>query len=230
LFFIPHGMQAKDGTYVRLPFDALLAVVAQESWRYKCIVIGEDLGTVPENFRATLADWGIWSYRVMLFERGHDGSFLPPEHYSPNSLVTFSTHDLPTFAGWVSGHDLQTKRDLGIDPGESAEDRAAALAALRRALAAHGLHQLDFVSVVKYLSATPSRLLVVSMEDALGLPDQPNVPGTVDEHPNWRQKLPVFLEDLSGDERLRTLAGVLAAEGRSLRAHRRDRGNQTSGG
>jgi 4-alpha-glucanotransferase len=214
LFFIPHGKPAQDGTYVRLPFEPLLAVVAQESWNHKCIVIGEDLGTVPANFRATLADWGIWSYRVMMFERAQDGSFLPPEHYAPNSVVTFNTHDLPTFAGWAIGHDLRTKRALGFDPGESDEDRTKSVAALRAALQARGLQSADFTSVAKYLAGTPSRLLVVSMEDALGLQDQPNVPGTRDEHPNWRQRLPIHLEDLSNDERLRALAGIMAAEGR----------------
>jgi 4-alpha-glucanotransferase len=92
--------------YVRLPFHALLAVIAQESVDNKCIVIGEDLGTVPENFRETLADWGIWSYQVMLFERAWDGSFHPPENYRENALVTFATHDLPTFAGWTARRDL----------------------------------------------------------------------------------------------------------------------------
>jgi 4-alpha-glucanotransferase len=216
LFFIPHGMQPKDGTYMGLPFQALVAVIAQESWNNDCIVIGEDLGTVPENFRETLADWGIWSYRVMLFERAADGSFLPPERYPPNCLVTFNTHDLPTFAGWVSGHDLQIKRKLGIDPGETDEERAKALDALRTALAARGLHTVDFTSIVKYLAATPSRLLIVSIEDALGVKDQPNVPGTIDQHPNWRRRLPVLLENLPADERLRALAEIMAAQGRSV--------------
>ena len=90
LFLIPDGMRPGQGVYVRFPFEELLAVAAQESVRHRCIVIGEDLGTVPEDFRDTLASWGIWSYQVMLFERGPDGSFLPPERYRENALVTFS--------------------------------------------------------------------------------------------------------------------------------------------
>jgi 4-alpha-glucanotransferase len=218
LFVIPHGMNAQDGTYVQMPFEPTLAVVTQESDGRECIVIGEDLGTVPEGFRQALADWGIWSYRVMMFERAADGSFLPPEHYAPNSLVTFNTHDLPTFAGWITGHDLATKRGLGLDPGETDSDRAQALAALRRALVGRGLEEMNFASVLKYLAATPSRLLIISIEDALGLKDQPNVPGTVDEHPNWRLRLPVLLEDLAGDERLRGVAEILAAHGRGVRS------------
>lgn len=217
LFVIPHGMKPQDGTYVQMPFESLLAVVTQESDGRECIVIGEDLGTVPEGFRQTLADWGIWSYRVMMFERAADGSFLPPEHYAPSSLVTFNTHDLPTFAGWITGYDLETKRGLGLDPGETDSDRAKALAALRSALAARGPEDVDFAAVLKYLAATPSRLLVISMEDALGLKDQPNVPGTVDEHPNWRIRLPVLLEDLPAHERLRSVAEILAAHRRGIR-------------
>jgi 4-alpha-glucanotransferase len=217
LFVIPHGMEPKDGTYVQMPFERLLGIASEESNERECIVIGEDLGTVPEGLRETLAGWGIWCYRVMMFERAADGSFLPPERYAPNALVTFNTHDLPTFSGWVTGHDLRMKRNLGIDPGESDEDRARSLAALRSALAARGLHEVDFTSVLNYLAATPSRLVVVSLEDALGLQDQPNVPGTVDEHPNWRQPLPVHLEDLPADARLRAVSDIMAAQGRSFR-------------
>ena len=129
LYIIPSGFSAKEGAYVRMPFEPLLAVTALESHKHKCIVIGEDLGTVPEGFRERLADYGIWSYRVMMFERNYDGSFLPPDRYAGNALVTFNTHDLPTFAGWKSGHDLVTKLGLGIDPGESDDQRRQAVAA-----------------------------------------------------------------------------------------------------
>ena len=107
-------------------------------------MIGEDLGTVPEDFRETLSDWGIWSYQVMLFERAPDGSFLPPEAYRENALVTFSTHDLATFAGWRSAHDLAVKRALGMDPGETDDERATAQAELRNALRAAGETDIDF--------------------------------------------------------------------------------------
>src|SRR5439155_154762 len=88
---------ASAGGYVRFPLEAMLAVVAQESVGHRCVIIGEDLGTVPENLRETLADWGVWSYRVMLFERDEDGRFRPPDHYPEDALVTFSTHDLPNW-------------------------------------------------------------------------------------------------------------------------------------
>jgi 4-alpha-glucanotransferase len=106
LFLIPSGLPATQGTYVRLPFEPLLAVIAQQSVQNRCILIGEDLGTVPEHFRETLARWGIWSYQVMLFQRDANGHFLPPESYRKNAVAAFATHDLPTFSGWAEGHDF----------------------------------------------------------------------------------------------------------------------------
>jgi 4-alpha-glucanotransferase len=217
LFLIPDGMRPGQGVYVRFPFEALLAVAAHESVRYRCIMIGEDLGTVPEHFRDTLSDWGIWSYQVMLFERASDGSFLAPEAYRENALVTFSTHDLATFAGWKSGHDLAVKRALKMDPGETDEQRAAAQGELRCALSARGDADLDFPAVAGFLARTPARLLVVAIEDALGVRDQPNVPATIDEHPNWRRRLPVQLEDMASQAGLTAVADVMESAGRSIR-------------
>src|SRR4029079_1213545 len=111
-----------------------LAVVAEESERCRCIVVGEDLGTVPENFRETLSAWGVWSYLVMLFERHGDGSFRRPADYPERALATFNTHDLPTFAGWMSGHDLRAKRAIGIDAGESDEERERSRLAVQAAI------------------------------------------------------------------------------------------------
>jgi 4-alpha-glucanotransferase len=216
LYLVPSGMTADKGVYVRLPFHALLAVIAQESVANECIVIGEDLGTVPENFRETLADWGVWSYQVMMFERAWDGSFHAPEHYRENALATFATHDLPTFAGWRASRDLAVKRELAMDPGETDDERNAAQSALRQALSARGMETFDFLSVAKYLAATPSRFLVISMEDALGVIEQVNVPGTVNEHPNWRRRLPVDLEDLQQDSSLTAVAEIMTTAGRGI--------------
>jgi 4-alpha-glucanotransferase len=216
LYLVPSGMKADQGTYVRFPFESLLAVVSQESVKNNCIVIGEDLGTVPEGFRETLADWGLWSYQVMLFARAGDGGFIAPEHYRENALVTFATHDLPTLAGWVAGHDLAVKRALGLDPGESDHARAAAQAAMRSTLSGRGLQRLDFLSVTEFLAMTPSRLAVVALEDALGLIDQINVPGTIEEHPNWRRRLPVPLEDLKHQGALTAAATVMTLAGRRV--------------
>lgn len=218
LFMIPAGMNARHGTYVCLPFHAMLTVIAHESIAARCLVIGEDLGTVPAGVSDTLRDWGVWSYRVALFERNHDGSFRSPQDYPADAIVTFTTHDLPTFAGWMSGHDLEVKRAIGIDAGDGAQDRALATQALRGAVRDNGIpvqSTLSFANVARFIARTPCRLLSVAIEDALGIADQINVPGTVTEYQNWMRRMPVDLEDLWEDEDIRRLAADLATEGRS---------------
>jgi 4-alpha-glucanotransferase len=197
LYLVPHGFAARNGVYVQMPFEALLAVTAQESMAHRCVVIGEDLGTVPEGFREQMADWGIWSYLVMMFERDDNGSFRGIDHYAANALVTFNTHDLSTYAGWRCFSDLALKRSLGIDPGESDDARWHALAMLTDILRHHAIDGHDLYAVVKFLAQTRSRLLAISLEDLLGVVDQPNVPGTVNEHPNWRQRLPIALDEIA---------------------------------
>jgi 4-alpha-glucanotransferase len=209
LFVVPQGASPQAGAYLRFPLIPLLAIIAQESVRHRCLVIGEDLGTVPDELRDILADWGLWSYRVMLFERAVDGTFLPPETYPENALVTFSTHDLPTFAGWCAGHDLAVKRAIGIDPGETETERQAAIAALQQSLRRRSIDSFDFGSVVRYLASTPSRLLVISLEDFLGVLDQPNIPNTINEHPNWRRRLPIALEELPRQPQWSAIADAL---------------------
>ena len=197
LYLVPHGFAADNGVYVKMPFEALLAATALESVAHRCVVIGEDLGTVPEGFREQIAEWGIWSYQVMMFERDDHGSFRGIEHYSANALVTFNTHDLSSYAGWRSFSDLALKRSLGIDPGESDEARWHALTMLSEVLRHHAIDQHDLYAVVSFLARTKSRLLTISLEDLLGVIDQPNIPGTVDEHPNWRRRLPLALDSIA---------------------------------
>jgi 4-alpha-glucanotransferase len=197
LYLVPHGYAARNGVYVSMPFEALLAVTAQESTAHRCVVIGEDLGTVPEGFREQMADWGIWSYQVMMFERDDAGAFRGIDHYSANALVTFNTHDLSTYAGWRSFGDLKLKRSIGIDPGESDDARWQALTMLSDILRRHAIEGHDFYAVMAFLARTRSRLLAISLEDLLGLLDQPNIPGTVDEHPNWRRRLPQAIDEIA---------------------------------
>jgi 4-alpha-glucanotransferase len=218
LFLVPHGASSREGAYFRFPLEALLAVVAQESVQRRCIVIGEDLGTVPEDLRGKLAEWGLWSYRVMLFERYPGGLFIAPDLYPSMALATFTTHDLPTYAGWRSGHDFAVRQALSMPSSEAEADRRRSLEALRGALTHAGTGDAeDFASVARYLAATPSRLVVISIEDVLGVIDQPNLPGTVDEHPNWRQRLPLPLEEWAGHPGLRGLAHIFADAGRGFR-------------
>jgi len=197
LYLVPHGFAPRDGAYVQMPLEALFAVTALESVADSCVVIGEDLGTVPEGFREEMADWGLWSYKVMMFQRDDHGRFRGIDEYSPNALITFNTHDLSTYGGWRSFSDLKLKRSLGIDPGESDEARWHALGQLDTVLRQHDIHRNDFYAVTSFLSRTKSRLMTLALEDLLGVIDQPNIPGTVNEHPNWRQRLPVALEDIA---------------------------------
>jgi 4-alpha-glucanotransferase len=196
LYLVPHGFAASNGAYVQMPFEALLAATAQQSVAHRCVVIGEDLGTVPEGFREKMAEWGIWSYQVMMFERDDRGAFRGVDHYTPNALVTFNTHDLSTYSGWRSFSDLKLKRSLGIDPGESDDARWHALAMLGDLLRHHAIDRHDLYAVVGFLAKTKSRLLAISLEDLLGVIDQPNIPGTVNEHPNWRQRLPIAIDGI----------------------------------
>ncbi len=219
VWMIPHGSKAADGAYIRFPFEQLLRVISEESNRFRSIVIGEDLGTVPDNFHETLSQWGLWGCRVMLFERESDGRFRPPESYPAEALATFNTHDMASFRGWLEGHDLRVKRAIGLDPGESDEARAKSQAALRDALArwAPPYAPDDIAAVAAFLGATPSRLAVIALDDVMGVRDQINVPGTVDQHPNWRRRLPVVLEDLETHDGLGRVADAFAQAGRSFR-------------
>jgi 4-alpha-glucanotransferase len=198
-----------------MPFEALLATTAQESVAHHCVVIGEDLGTVPEGFREQMADWGIWSYLVMMFERDDHGSFRGIDHYAANALVTFNTHDLSTYAGWRSFSDLKLKRSLGIDPGESDDARWQALTKLTDVLRHNGIDRHDLYAVANFLARTKSRLLTISLEDLLGLIDQPNIPGTVNEHPNWRRRLPLAIDEIASAI---DIAALKTATGERVRA------------
>jgi 4-alpha-glucanotransferase len=214
LFLIPCGADAAHGAYVQLPFEAMLSVVAQESRALECLVIGEDLGTVPEGVSQRLNAWGIWSYRVALFEREGE-MFRHPEHFPPHAVVTFNTHDLPTFRGWLSGHDLRVKQGIGLDAGETDTERAAAHDAMTATLNNYGAGtDLSFEAVIRYLARTRSQLLAVAIEDLLELMDQPNMPGTIDTHLNWRRRLHVDLEAISRHAGLARIADILTAEGR----------------
>jgi len=217
LYLIPAGLRADQGAYVRMPFRELLEVTAEESLARRCIVIGEDLGTVPRGFRAEVARFGIWSYRVMLFERDVQGDFRPPAHFAERALVTFSTHDLPTFTGWLTRHDLDVRATLRILAGETRDERARAVAALEAALRQQGCSACDFPAVAGYLAASPARLLAIGLEDVLDVHEQANVPGTIDQHPNWRRKLPLELERIRDDPRLAAVARIAAERGRTTR-------------
>lgn len=226
LFWIPEGGGPGDGTYVRYPFTAHLAILAIESHRAGCLVIGEDLGTLPRGFRPALRRAGILSSRVLYFERERSGSFGSARRYRHASVASIGTHDLPTLRGFLAGQDIgwRERLDLFATPDgaeearrERAEDRERLLRLLRRAdlLPAEGddpdLETLA-LALHRWLARTPAALVQVSLED-LGLQlDQPNLPGTVDEHPNWRRRYGARAGELLDRPFARRLFAILREE------------------
>ena len=211
LYWIPAGNKADRGGYVHYPLEDLLGLLAQESRRNRCMVIGEDLGTVTGELRQALNDAGVLSYRPLFFEKGADGEFSPPEAYPREALTCVSTHDLPTWRGFWAGHDLGLREQFGltVDPKKEREQREAEKEKLKRALERQGF-DASAAGAHAFLARTPSKLLMVQPEDVFELVEQANLPGTVDQHPNWRRKLPVSLERWKSDPRVQRLAATLA--------------------
>ncbi|MGE5640274.1 MAG: malto-oligosyltrehalose synthase [Clostridia bacterium] len=214
LWWIPHGNKPEQGGYVHYPFEDLLGILARESRARRCLVVGEDLGTVLPEFRHALNQAGVLSYRPLLFEKLPDGRFSPPEAYPREALVCVTTHDLPTWKGFFEGGDLSLRRDLGlsVDPEKECQSREQDQKGLQEALKGEDPHA--------FLARTPAKLLVVQPEDVLGLEEQANLPGTVAEHPNWRRKLPLPLEQWRGDERMAALVRSMAGRGGRTRVPR----------
>jgi (1->4)-alpha-D-glucan 1-alpha-D-glucosylmutase len=236
LFWVPPGMPVARGAYVHYPFDDLLGILALESRRHRCMVVGEDLGTVPEEVRTALAPLGVLSSRLLCFMKKEDGSFIPPREWPRDALAAFATHDLPTLAGYWEGHDIAVRDRLGLYPSEGerdaqtarrAEDRERLLVALEREGLLSKAAPASFPSmspelataVHRYLARSPARVMAVQLEDLLGQRDQVNLPGTTAEHPNWRRKLPHDLETMEHDARLDALARALEHEHRGGRDH-----------
>lgn len=200
LFWIPEGHPAAKGAYVTYPLEAMLAVLRVESHLNQCIVIGEDMGTFPPGYKEAAAHSGLLSYRLLYFEREADGRFIQPEDYPALALASISSHDLPTFAGWKSGWDIDLKQQLDLypKPGMGKTDRQQRrkdAECLAEALRAQNLPDDGADSAQRYLARSPAAIVMVQMEDLMGLEEQANMPGTVYEHPNWRRKLPVDWEE-----------------------------------
>jgi (1->4)-alpha-D-glucan 1-alpha-D-glucosylmutase len=231
LFWIPPNQSPATGAYVLYPLDELVTIVASESRAHRCLVIGEDLGTVADAIRVAMARHRLLSYRLLYFERSDDGAFKAPEAYPRRALVAISTHDLPTLAGWWTGHDLVVRQRLGLFPAGTiyeqqlatrAQDRMRLLLALERAglLPAGVEPRLDAApqltealaeAVHAYVASSAAEVMLVQLEDVLGVEDQANLPGTVDQHPNWRQRLPLGLEAMATDARFESLAKRIAS-------------------
>ncbi len=253
-FWVPEG--GAPGGYVSYPLESLLGLVRIEAARAGCIVVGEDLGSVPRGLRRRLADAGLLGCAVMQFETDEHG-LRPPRHYRPASLVSAGTHDTPTLKGWWSGRDIELRHQLGRT---TEQDRTTALAA--RATARDDLGRLlvkeghaeppgrvqrgenrrtrtrrresatfpgagfdpdapspeaddaPVVAVHALLADADSALLAVQLDDALGLVEPQNLPGTVDEYPNWRRRYPVAVEALAEDPGLTAIARAVGSRGK----------------
>lgn len=209
IWVVPDGAAPTQGAYLTMPMDDMLRLLAIESHRARAIVIGEDLGTIPAGFRPAMAEKAMLGMRVLWFERGADGGFLPPEHYARNAAAMTGTHDLATVAGWWRGRDIDWTWRLGrtsTAASEAAErvaranDRARLWRAFVDAGVADGAEPDAAAPAVDaalaFVGKTPSVLAIVPMEDVIGAVEQPNLPGTIDQHPNWRRRMPDATETL----------------------------------
>ncbi|QGY30863.1 4-alpha-glucanotransferase [Pantoea cypripedii] len=230
LWWIPYGETADKGAYVAYPVQDLLAILALESQRHRCMVIGEDLGTVPKEIVSLLRNSGIFSWKVLWFEQHRDESYRLPAEYPRQSIASASTHDLPTLTGFWQAGDLLLGNKLGLYPGEivlqslqqqRAKQKQALLDALHQAgtLPARSAKQATKLAmsptlnlaIHRFLAATESALLGLQPEDWLGMDSPVNVPGTVEQYPNWRRKLGVTLETMFADGEVQRLLKAVSA-------------------
>lgn len=229
MYWIPEGGGPEDGGYVRYPVDELFGILALESRRQKCVVIGEDLGTLPVGFQERMRAAAVLSYRLLYFSQDSGGHFVAPRHYPASAAVAVGTHDLATLAGFWRGRDLEIRTQLGLYPSTASkaaafEKRARERMALIHALKQEGLLPPSFpeqpgeltfdlvTALYRFLARTPSRLLLLHLEDVIGEVEQVNIPGTITEHPNWRRKILLDLEELQRDPRLTALAVAISEE------------------
>jgi 4-alpha-glucanotransferase len=239
LFWIPDQLDAKRGIYIRDRHEDLVRILALESVRNQVLIVGEDLGTVADEIRETLARFGILSYKLFYFERRADGTFKFPIEYPEKSLVSASTHDLPTLSGFWANRDIEARRTAGMFPNDSGyyaqladrmREKQKILNLLFQTGMLPGNHPRNaeaipeltgelHYAIVGFLASTPSALMLLSEEDLMKQPDQQNLPGTTAEYPNWRHKTRFTVEGLRSEKVARDFAGMyrnwLARTGRA---------------
>ena len=223
LWVIPEGASPQEGAYLTFPETDLLRLVVLESWRHRAIVLGEDLGTVPEGFREGLRRVGVMGLRLLIFEH-ENGRFIPPGRWPRDSVAMTTTHDLPTISGWWQERDIDWWERLGhADAATAARQRAdrgkerhemwaafqaSGAAAGPEPACTDGTKAAD--AACAHLGSTAADLALLPIEDALALEEQPNLPGTTNEHPNWRRRMPapagVLLDAPAVERRLAALA------------------------
>lgn len=200
LWLVPENGDPADGAYLRLPADALLGLIALEAWRHRCLVIGENLGTVPAGFDDRLRDHGIGGMNVLWFMRDSESEsapFMPPEQWPSDAAALTTTHDLPTLMGWWHGTDIRQRQDAGRLTQEKTaaqllQERQADKLALWSQLGDGGPlpASAPLPAMLAFVASAPCALALASLEDIAGLDESPNVPGTTVEFPNWRRRLP----------------------------------------
>ena len=224
LWWIPYGETADHGAYVQYPVDALLSILALESKRHRCMVIGEDLGTVPVEIVGKLRKSGVYSYKVLYFENDSEKTFRAPKAYPEQSMAVATTHDLPTLRGYWESGDLTLGNALGLYPDADVlrglyQDRELAKQGLLDALHKYGAlpkragHKASLMSMTstlsrgmqRYIADSNSALLGLQPEDWLQMSAPVNIPGTSTEYPNWRRKLTTTLEAMFADESVNKL-------------------------
>ncbi len=212
LFWVVEEVKGISRTYVRYPSGDLFSILALESMRNRTAIIGEDLGTVPQEVRDEMQKRNIYSWKVLYFEKDYgSGEFLQPGQYRRDAVATVNTHDLPTLAGFWVGRDIDERQRLRLIDEEAAaqarEERRQDRIALLKALEALDLRTEEMdetmtmdpelsAAIHRYVSLSSARLFIVSIYDLTGEMDQPNLPGTIDEYPCWRLRNQVYLEDI----------------------------------
>jgi 4-alpha-glucanotransferase len=233
-WWVPRGMKSVEGGYVHYPLEHLLAVVALESHRNRCLVVGEDLGVVPDEIRRALPEFGVYHYKVVMFEQ-REGEFVAPSRYVPQALATVTTHDLPTLRGWWTGHDIDLWEKLGFyvdtEIGERARaERGRERLRLLRALQREGLWPEDHsvetsdatppappfsadlaLAVHLFLARSAAALVTVQLEDMIGMLEPVNIPGTSREYSNWTRRMTASAREIFAREDVRALAAGMSA-------------------
>jgi glycogen operon protein len=215
-FWVPQGAEGSAGTYVRFPLDGLIAVTAIESQRARCMMVGEDLGTIPNGLRERLAEAKILSYRVLWFER-EGGGFKPRQDYPELGLACLASHDLPTFMGWRAMRDIFIDGELGLISEAEMQRRQflriEETAALDAATGSISQDATDAaVAAHGFIAETPAAVMLIQADDLAGEMEPLNVPGTDLERPNWRRRLNTTVDELSATPLARRIIERVKAE------------------
>lgn len=204
-FWVPDD--GSPGAYIQQPFDTLTALIRIEAARHGTLVIGEDLGLVPDGFRETMQGHGFYGYSVLQYEKDH-GGFREPGTPSPQVLSCFGTHDTPTLQGYAQGRDIDWWQQLGWINEDAANherwQRGHDVATLKG-----DAHDIG-TAVHGRLAHSPAAMVCVQLDDILETVEAQNLPGTVDEHQNWQRRYSVAVDDLTHHQKLSEVASVMA--------------------